>query len=203
MLAGRDRFPRLSDYLSSLPAGLDSHPECQAKGSVLRSTLECAQVPPVEEGVLPAPIQAVLRQLPSHSQWLPETVLWGAMFAIADLAGMDEEAYLRWTRVTNAHRFANPVFRFLMSFTSPQMLMDIGASRWGAMHRGTRLTSERTGPQQATVALRFPTALFCELSLRSLGTAFLVALEHSRAKRPQVRLDRFDTSSACFEAQWD
>lgn len=70
--AGRPASPRLERYLAGLPDGLGSYPQCQAKGSVLRSLLEGTAL---ERAGLPEPLRRRLDDPPIASAALLRAAL--------------------------------------------------------------------------------------------------------------------------------
>jgi len=196
------RFPRVAEYVSSLPQGLASHPSCQAKGAVLRSILGARPLSTVPADGLPTSVLELMARPPSNSQWIPETLFWSVTFAVADCHGLDAKGHIDWHREVNTDLYRSAVFRFLMSLASPELLLDLGSTRWAAMHRGTRITLKPTGKRSTQLTIDFPDRLFSRLVLEGLISAFVVALEFSRAKSPAVTLVEANATSGLFEATW-
>ena len=105
-------------YLAGLPAGLDSFPECLAKGSVLRSTLVQQ---PVERLAtrLPASLRPLVTDPPVDSEWMSEVKFVAIYHAVSDLQGLSDDEVLSWARERNRALFRNPAYRILMAVSSP------------------------------------------------------------------------------------
>ena len=121
------RLERMERYLAGLPAGLDSFPDCLAKGSVLRSTL--AQQP-IEElaSRLPESLRLLVTDPPVDSEWMSETRFVAIYHAVADLRGFTDADILMWARERNRALFRNPAYRILMAVSSPGTLIRGAAS---------------------------------------------------------------------------
>jgi len=192
-------FPRLAAYLDGLPDGLASYPSCQARTSVARALLESADLAPA--ATVP-PLVAQLLDPPSHG-WIPEARLQATVLAIADLRGVADEAHLAWMHTVNLEIYRSPIYRALMAFLAPRTLLERGASRWEAFHRGTTLvTTPSTAARSAEAVLTFPPRLFNHLLLRGYAETFHAALVHSRAQEVTVEVAGWDETSAHFLARW-
>lgn len=197
------RFPRLAAYLSFLPQGLGSHPDCQAKGAVVRAVLECHSLDDVPEGALPPEIRSMINTPPLNSQWVPDTVFFGALHAQADYHCMSETHYAEWLREANRRLFKSPVYRMIFSFTSPGMLLTLCSSTWGTMHRGTSLRILASDKTSATAQLTFPERLYDHLSVKAIAAGVLVALEQANIRSPSVSTTEITSTSARLEARWE
>ncbi|MGC4122133.1 MAG: hypothetical protein QM765_47655 [Myxococcales bacterium] len=196
------RFAWLANHLQSLPAGLDSHPECKAKGTLVRSYAAGVPVEKVRGADLPAPVEALFLTPPANSAWVPEVVSWAGIFAVADLLGLDEPGFARWMAAKNRELFTNPVMRVVMNFTSPTLALALSSAYWGVIHHGSRLKLVGSEELTARVALDYPDRLFGEKAAQGLAVAFTVALELSRARRPNVSLERWTPTESTFVARW-
>jgi len=196
------RYPRVASYLASLPQGLASHPQCTAKGSAVRRILCSKPVGALEPGALPQPVIAPLLKPPSHREWISEALPWCAIFAIGDYHRMDDTAFLAWGRDAFSSTFQNPVFRFFMSLASPELLLDLGSSQFGAMHRGSKLSTERGQGWASRLTLEYPDRLFNEAALKMLAVAFQVGFEQSRAEDCSLALADWSPTVAHYDARW-
>jgi hypothetical protein len=198
------KFPRLAHYLAKLPRGLDSYPECQAKGAVLRNWLQDAQS--LAGSPLPDELLGYLTSPPSQSAWLPEVHLWAVVLAEVDAAAMSEARFMEWCRELNLRLLKGPVYRFVLVMLSPETILGLGASTFRGFHRGFGITvGKSAGAERGLlfVQLDFPPHLIDELCLKGLGTAFEVALALGRARAARVTLVEAKATSACFAAEWD
>jgi hypothetical protein len=193
----RPRYPRLVDYLSGLPDGLRSHPECRSRSGILQVFLDAA--PRLAEDQPPF-IEALLR--PSRLAWISEVTLNAALLAIADVGWMTDAQLLEWNRATNRALFRGLVYRALMALFSPQLLLERAPARWESFHQGTRLTVTSAGPGAATGELAFPARLYTPLLLRVYAEAFAAGFEHARGRDVTVELEGWSDTSGRFRARW-
>jgi hypothetical protein len=196
------RFPRLASYLSFLPEGLASYPECQAKGALVRAVVDCEPLSDVPEGALPAPIRSLINTPPTNSQWVHDTVYFGAMLALADYRHMDEARFTEWLHEINRRVFKSQVYRMLLSLTSPGVLLTLCSSTWGTMHRGTTLKVIESDKGHGIAELTFPERAYDRPVIQAIEFGVLVALEQSNVKAPAVTLGTVTTTSARFDARW-
>jgi len=191
------RYARLSDYLGTLPGGLGAYPECMARRGVVEAVLNAAP-----RFLDPAPpLVAELFTLP-RAGWIPEAVFNATMLAMADRAGWSDAELLAWHRSLNRNLFRGPVYRAIMTFLNPLLLIKQGANRWQVFHSGTELEVRAEGERGAVGVLNFPPRLFSPLLLRVYAEAFGAALESARSGRPAVELVEVGESSARFAARW-
>ncbi|MGC3998897.1 MAG: hypothetical protein QM767_16170 [Anaeromyxobacter sp.] len=195
-----DRYPRLVEYVRSLPAGLGSHPACKARGSVLHAVLAAAG----HGALLDAPPELQPVFAPPPRPWVPEVVLQAAVLGVADHLRMDEGSFLAWNHQLNLELYQSGVYRALMAFLSPRTLLERGASRWSAFHQGTVLTVlPDGGGREVSARLDFPHRLFNPLLLRAYAEAFRAALVHSRGRNPSVAVAEEAETHARFLARWE
>lgn len=194
-------LPRLEAYLATLAGGLDAHPACLAKGSLVRNLLEGQ---PLEELArrLPPALRRHVVEPPVDSEWIPEVHLTSLYLAVADLRALRDEDLLAFARDRNRALFRSPVYRFLMEAVSPATLIRFGGQRWGNFHRGTRLDLEGVSDDGVRFTLRFPEGLLPPLMLRVYAQAFVAAFELARARFPDVRVEAEDAGSGRFVAIW-
>src|SRR5512133_524503 len=184
-------------YLAGLPAGLDSFPECVAKGSVLRSTL--VQQPVAEIAArLPAALRSLVTDPPVDSEWMSEVRFVAIYHAVADVRGLSDADVMAWARDRNRALFRNPAYRILMAVSSPATLLRGATMRWSNWHRGSTLEIEGITDVGVRALLRFPPALFDDLLLRVFGEAFVAALELARAKAPAAAVERVEPGLARY-----
>jgi hypothetical protein len=191
------RWLRLTKYLAGLPQGLESHPGCTARRGLVEMVMSAAPRP---AGPEPALVTELLT--PPTTPWIPEAVFGAGILAMADRAGWTEAELLAWHRSLNRHLFRGPIYRALMAFFSPMLLLQRGANRWATFHAGSTLTVDEDGPRGAVARLSFPARLFTELLLRVYAEAFAAALENARAGQVMVELSQVGETSAAFRARW-
>jgi hypothetical protein len=192
----------LASYIAGLPNGLASHPECQAKGAMVRSMIRdpLGGVPP---DALPSEISQLIRSPPLNSQWVPDTFFFGALLALADLRKLSERAYLDWVLDSNRALFKSPVYK-LLSLATPSLLLTLGSATWGSTHRGSKLSVEGVSTGKGGLAvLTFPERHFSHPDvITAIQAGVQVALELSNAKNPTLTLAKTTPTSAEFVAKW-
>ncbi|HEY3445482.1 MAG TPA: hypothetical protein VGK67_03915 [Myxococcales bacterium] len=196
------RFARLAAHLEGLPSGLASHPDCKAKGTLVRSFASGVRAEQVRGAGLPEQVEALLLTPPTNSSWVPEVLSWAGIFAVGDLEGLDDAAWAGWVARKNRELYTSAVMRLVMNFTSPTLALALSSAYWGVIHHGSRLQVVDSSGSSARVVLNYPERLFGEPASAALAIAFSVALELSRAHRPVVSLERWTPTQATYEARW-
>ena len=197
----RARFPRLAQYLDTLPQGLASFAECKAKGDILRHLVE--KHPIADTTGLPDDLATTIKRPIASTSWLHECLCMGLHLAIGDAYKMDDAAYDRWLYEHNAGlldgRF---MFRAIMSLATPGVLMHGAAIRFNAFHLGTRLdiTSRTSGVIDFQIA--YPKGIYTELCVAAFRAAFQAALDMTQAKDVRCKLTSFDTALSRFQVTW-
>jgi hypothetical protein len=191
------RWRRLAGYLDGLPEGLVSYPSCQARRGVVEAVLTAG--PPVPRDAPPG-VKELLT--PPTGAWIPEVAFQAGLLAMADAAGWSDDDLLAWHRSLNRSLFKGPVYRALMAFFSPLLLLEKGANRWNAFHQGSSLAVTTEGKRAALATLTFPPGLFTPLLLRVYAGAFAAALEHARAEEVAVEVAEAGETWGRFRARW-
>ncbi|MBC8070033.1 MAG: hypothetical protein IAG13_16970 [Deltaproteobacteria bacterium] len=196
-----DAYPTAAAYLAGLPAGLDSHPEClayEAHEGARRQLLERGT------GVLDEPLAAVLRTQGSD-RWIPDVHGLVAQMMLVDALG--EPAYLRWIYDEARRLYDRPFLRHLMRLLSPSLVLMGGASRWGALHKGSRLSAlplHKSGPRvTGGITLEYPVGLFPPAFCRALAETFRAACDLAHASAATARLVEHGSTRSSFEIGWD
>jgi hypothetical protein len=193
---------RLERYLAGLPAGLDSHPECLVKGSVLRSTLLQQPIDQIVER-LPDTLRPLVTDPPVDSEWMSEARFVAIYHAVADVRGYSDADIQVWARDRNRALFRNPAYRILMAVSSPATLLRGAAMRWSNWHRGSALEIEGVLDVGVRAVLRFPPGLFDDLMLMSFGEAFVAGLELAKAKNPASTAELVEPGLARYLVSWE
>lgn len=200
----RTRFPSASAYLSGLPKGLDSFPECRVRVLVFEHIGR--QYPELARDAPPGPISDLLAGSLDSSNWVPEVVGQVANLMVRDACLPSDEAYCDWTYEMSLLSFGKPLLRQLMRLISPSLLVLGAAKRWSALHVGTELgtSSVHNLGERSEVAgqLRFPRGLFPELFLIGLCPAFRAALSLARGRAIRVELGARTEVSAEYVVSW-
>ena len=196
------RFPRMSAYLANQPQGLASHPECMAKGPLVRVNTRGINLTAEQAAQLPPEVAALYTRLPANRSWVPEVHAWAVLLASADLLGVSEGGFDAWAKQHNREFYANPVFRLVLSFTSPRLTLPMAATYWGVVHRGSTLRVTSGAEGSASLLLESSHQVFDAICARCLTQAFAVGMELSAAKDPFVRLENWTPTTSAWTARW-
>jgi hypothetical protein len=194
-------FPRLADYLRSLPLGLDSYPECRAKSGVLRGALVDRALP--DAGTLPEPLARLVESPPLPSSWVPEVHRNAIFLAYRDRLFASDDAYLEWIGALNRRMFESPLYKILAHVASPQRLLRGAQKRFEQFRIGTTLELEQTGDKRGMIRTAFPARLHTPLTLREWSRAFEVVAEAAGGKNARTVAFRATDTRAEFEIVWD
>ncbi|MBI5545871.1 MAG: hypothetical protein HY901_18435 [Deltaproteobacteria bacterium] len=198
-------FPRVSAYLKGLPKGLESYPECKAKGAAMRNFMLGAVPPERLTGLdLPAPILSLLHEPPLNSDWVPEVSMWATLIAVREILGFDDDSsWIAWSERRNTEALNSLVLRLVMKFTSVDLFLPLCGPYWGMLHKGSQLSVAARASHSATFALEYPPGLFNEeLSSTLLVVAFRIPLVLANAKDPVLTLASWSPTRATFEGKW-
>jgi hypothetical protein len=130
-------MPRTAAWLERLPRGLDSYPDCQVKGSLLRRLVKSQMLHP-HAGDLPPRIRAWLETPPLVSAWVPEVHLFAALHALRDLV-FDDTALDDYVSAGIQRMISGPLYKIMFLVVSPKRLLQGIGRRWDQFHRGTTL----------------------------------------------------------------
>ncbi len=191
----------VESYLASLPAGLDSYPDCQQKASVFRVFLAGIR-PESFSARLPPTLATLATSPPPVNLWLPEVHAHAVFIAAREAAFADDEAYERFAYRQNAALLESPLYSILFKFVSPERVIRGAPSRWGHFHRGMTLVPEMSEPGRAALRLQASPGLLPPLLARCYGTAFRAALEAAGAKHVSVELTPIESRAFRYAASW-
>jgi hypothetical protein len=197
------RFPRAAAYYASLPAGLDSFPDCLA----LTETYDGVRDYLSEHGgvgELPGPVADYLAGRVPKKQWGPEVVPMVLQMILFDILG--EDATMQWFYEDATRIFKGPIMRYMMRLVSPTLVVMGASSRWNALRRGTALTADpvqKTPDRLRTTArLAFADGLYPHIYLRALEQSFTAALDGARGRDVQVALAEVLPGEARYYVSW-
>jgi len=197
------RYLRARAYLQSLPAGLDSFPECRVRAEVYTDVRE--SFPELgKDTSLPPRVSAYFK---GHhdKQWISE-VLGQVINLLARDSLPGDDAFLDYTYGLNQRLFQSSFLRHLMRLVTPTLIVMGAAQRWGTLHEGTTLTAgkivRKSDGNRTTGTLHFPAGLYPELFLRALVPAFRAGIDGARAEHAEVRLVRVEPTLAEYEIAW-
>ncbi|HEY3444884.1 MAG TPA: hypothetical protein VGK67_00915 [Myxococcales bacterium] len=197
----RARYPRLAQYLDTLPNALASFPEAQAKGSICKHLLE--KHPIKDPQGLPDEIVAFTGKTIPSAAWVSEAACMGLHLAIGDTYQMGAAEYDRWLYEHNAGLLEGRfMFKALMSLASPAVLMQGAAIRFNGFHQGTRLELASSAAKGLDFHLAYPSGLYTELCLAAFRAAFQVSLDMTKARDVRCALVSAEPAKAQFRVTW-
>ena len=200
-LLDRSRYPRLSQYVGTLPQGLSSFPEAKAKGSICKHLLE--KHPLKDPQGLPDELVAFTSKPIASAAWVSEAACMGLHLAIGDAYQMAAGEYDRWLYEHNAGLLEGRfMFKAIMSLASPAVLMQGAAIRFNGFHLGTRLEISSSVKNGMEFHLAYPAGLYTELCLAAFRAAFQVSLDMTHAKDVRCALVSAEAAKAQFRVTW-
>jgi hypothetical protein len=143
-------------YIAQLPKGLDSYPECQAKGSVFRKVYEYSEQR--LEG-LPQALQEALDTPPTSTSYFPQCHALALIVGMVEARMLPSEEEAAWVVEAATHLFASPMYRILMFAATPKLVFKSAHLRWGAFFKGTKLKGTVAG-READLHLTAPERMF-------------------------------------------
>jgi hypothetical protein len=192
---------RTRAYLTSLPQGLASYPECRTKGSVWRNIAAGTDMPRLLEGVPPE-----LGVLPDTgilgSAWFPAVQHFAAHLAMRDCLFASDDAIYQHFRILNRRLLSGPLYRVMFALVSPHLVSHASDRRFAALFQGVTLRSKQTGPNQEHVRLQYPEKLIPRLVARLYLTAFEAALVLAGAKGLTGKLTEYTDTESHYELSW-
>jgi len=166
-------------YLSSLPNGLDSHPSCTVKASVLSAVRE-RQRQAWDDTVGRWPILSSLQTLPPPNTWIPEVAYNALVLGIAEGNGWTHTDLTQLGRDAMHDINRSAVYGFLLKMLTSKMMVKGTASRWNVFHAGTTLTSSFNDDDVLQMRLTFPHGLFDEALAHYYRGVFQAVLDDAR-----------------------
>jgi hypothetical protein len=197
------RYRSVHDYLERLPDGIDSHPHCVAKASLLSHALRSRPIAP-PPGSLPEAVHRLIEQPPPVSAWVPEVPFNAAVLAIYDevFGGEDLRGFEDWVCDFNRALFANPLYRVLFALVSPARLVSLAASRWSAFHRGSSLVRLEHRADFSRLRLGFPSRLFGHVMLVGFTAGVRAAAMVAGARAATGKLETATDTFAEYSVRW-
>lgn len=194
------RFPRLAEYIARLPEGLDSYPECRAKGTLVVTALEGHDLERIGDD-LPPQVLEMLRDPPATGIWVPGTMSDAVFYAIVDAFYPTEEEVFEWTRERTRRTSESRLYRALARVASPKTLLRMASAAHGLFQRGTELDATY-GHNEATIRLTHPPHLHGGLNHRVNCPMFEEVLLGAGATQARVEMVESDPELAVYEAKW-
>lgn len=195
-------FPATAAYIARLPHGLDSHPDCQVKASLYRSTLEGRPIPRNAADALPPRLKQMVLSPAPVSAWVPEVQSLALVTAHLDvccrsLSDFERSCYLRQRRL-----FDSPLYRAVVKLATPNLLLRTAALRWGALHRGTTLVVQANERGVAHLSMEHPAHLWDKPTRLALTAGFRALLDLSGARNTTVEVVDASPTHMRMLGQW-
>jgi len=193
------RFPRASAYLSQLPYGLDSFPECTCRTDVARIILD--EFPTLLATGLPPGLPRILTTAVRSKDVIPD--VWGVLLRLMlrDGGVPDDASFLKWHAEMSAKVFATPMYRMLMHVLSPTLVLAGAQRRWNAYRTGTHLSSEGD-KRGATLKLAYPKGLYTHLVVRCYAELFRASLQAAKAQDVLIAVTSHTPTETTYSLSW-
>lgn len=199
------KWMRLNQYLAFLPDGVHSYPEHVVKAATFAACLSDKPVP-VAPGVLPLPLEELMRNPPPVNVWVPEVQMVAVFKLIGDYHFEGKggtPAFLDWLYEQNGLLLGGPLYRMLFWLVSPESIFVGVEKRWGALRRGTELGILERDANSCRVELRYAKHLLDEEALLAIGTALRAAADLAGAKESTVELLDTTPTRGEFRVRWE
>jgi hypothetical protein len=194
------RFPSLHAYLSALPSGLDSYPEAQSKGSMLRSSIEGQDLGELGLG-LPDPLRRLIEAPPPSGVWVSAVHTDAVFHAVADRFYPTDDQVIAWTEERATVMARNPMYAAILRVPGPSMLIRTTAKIHDLVQQGTTMRAELHG-QRAELSMAFPSHLHTRLNLISNVGLFRGVVRITGGKDVRARMTSFSATGAHYECSW-
>ncbi|MGC4123243.1 MAG: hypothetical protein QM765_53490 [Myxococcales bacterium] len=190
----------LDTWLSTLPAGWDSYPDCRVKGALVREMMTGCDVGPDLLGRLPAPVAGLFRRPPNRSEWLPAVLVVGLITSVAREARWDARRLETMARASTERLSAK--IGLLLALTTPGILLVVARMRWNLVYRGVGLTWEEQSTKALLIHLTYPEHLLTEVYALGQGWALEPALAATRIEDLKMEMVEWTPARATYRATW-
>lgn len=195
------RFPTLAAYLAQLPRGLESHPQCQAKGSQIRSALEGHDLGEDAAG-LPDPIRELFDVLPPATAWVPMVYSDAVFHAVCDRFYPTEEEMLAWCHRRTMDMVRSPMYRRLVAVAGPKVFFRIADRVFFLFERGSELSIE-LGEREARIQVEHPANLHSRLNHLGNVAVTEAIVEITGGREPRCELVDSRSTRLVLECRWE
>lgn len=196
------KFPSLTEYIDKLPNGLDSYPECEQKGSVLRALLSMWPELPTLAPDLPPVLGRLVTEPPPPNLWVPEChgmALWALS---CDVVCNNEVAkYIEFSRKGNRALLSNPIYRIIFGVLGARLTVRAIATAWSTFHRGMNIEVELSA-RGGTFSLNYPSQLLSEPHAHGYSTAFVEALIIAGYSDARVDVESWTPTKTAYRCTW-
>ena len=191
----------LEQYLSCLVHGEASYPQFEQKASVLHQFTEGYSLEPLVE-VLPPFAQALARDLPPTSTWIPEVQSNLIYCAMRDRYFDSDDAFVDFAYERNYALLAGPLYKAVFRMLSSQRVSRLIASAWGQFHRGSHLAVIESDKRHVRMQVTHPEWAYPEFLVRALATGGRAALEIGGETGVSIEVTERKPDSSSYILQW-
>lgn len=167
--------------MKQLPEGLESHPQCRIKASVLQALI--SDVPEGSFDGLPSAISDIVRAPPPVSSWISHVHANAIVAALRDTVFDSDETFAGRCYRAQADLFSSRIYKMLMIAASPGIILRAVGVRWAAFNKGSSAITERLDRDAGTVRVEHPRGLFEASSRASVREALRATLELAGGRR--------------------
>jgi len=164
----------MAAWLEQLPQGVNSHPGCQVKGSLLRRLVKSQKLQPFLHE-LPGELLDWFEAPPLVSAWVPEVHLFAMLHALRDFV-YDEPELHAFLGAGIERMLSSPLYRIMFLVVTPKRLLTGLGRRWDQFHRGTSMTVLRDTGRTIDVAVDHPAHLYSPTIRKLTAATFLTAV---------------------------
>ncbi|HET6583117.1 MAG TPA: hypothetical protein VFG69_06715 [Nannocystaceae bacterium] len=192
------KMPRMAAWLEGLPHGLDSYPECQVKGSLLRRLVKSQQLQPHAEH-LPAGLLPWFEAPPLVSAWVPEVHMFAMLHALRDMV-FDDAKLDEFVSAGIQRMISSPLYRLMFLVVSPKRLLHGIGRRWEQFHRGTAMEVGRDLGATIDAVVTHPANMYSPTIRRISAASFrtTVVAAGGNGYRVEVATDDCSPTSSIF-----
>lgn len=192
---------RTRAYLTSLPSGLSSYPDCCGKASVWRNILALTDTSALVDR-LPDELAQLLQLSLPHGAWLPVAHSFAGHLLLRDCLFPSDEAICNHFRHLDRELLSGVLYKVLFAVASPSVMIQASDRRFGTLFKGIELQTRMVGKNRVEVALLYPVGLVPPLVGRLYLIAFEVAVELSGGTDVQGKLLVQRPTSTRYELSW-
>lgn len=192
---------RTRAYLTGLPSGLDSYPECCGKVSVWRNILQHTDTSSLAVR-LPDELADLLNLDLVAGAWLPVAQSFAGHLLLRDCLFATDEAMCEHFRYVDRKLLSGTMYKVLFAVASPSMVVNASDRRFGALFKGIEFVTTRKADNCVQIELAYPTGLVPPLVGRLFLIAFEVAVELAGATDVRGRLIRQWSTGTRYELRW-
>jgi hypothetical protein len=163
---------RTGAYVTSLPEGLDSYPECASKASIWKNILRGTDASSLAGRVPP---ELLVFSSPSmlDGAWISAAQSFAGHLALRDCLFPTDDAICEHFRKLDRELLSGRLYRALFALASPRLVVHAADRRFGSMFKGITLEAHDSARHRVELSLRYPHNLLPPL----VGRLYLIAFE--------------------------